>query len=444
MSLTTSELRDKQQSKKNFGALSVDVIFYWIGAAFTDPGTVLVLMLRNLGASAMLIGLTLALRLAAQYGLQIFVAYAMHGKKCQKPFLVKVAGICRLPLLCIPYFIWHASDSEFAKNTALWVVIGLLTILAVGEGLGGVPWTEIVARAFSERTRGRFLTGTLVVSGSLNILIALFIVRSLLALPQLPYPHNFAVLIGISALMFQISTIGILLIDEPPAPADLASHPPLPPMMTYLKRLPKMLHEDKTFARLISIQLLVYSGWAAFPFYANYAKHMFSLKDDWAGTYQMLQAISVALLMPVWGFLSEKRSPALAVRGVAFVCLLTPIAAITLGRINPWLFGSVFLLLGGSLTAGGMWVVTNHFLLSHTDEEERLIFIGMLNLLNLPIGLYVILGALLVRNDLFIEWNGIPLLPVIITLMTAAGFFLSLSLTLSEEDGPVLQSPITK
>src|SRR5207253_935719 len=98
-------------------------------------------------------------------------------------------------------------------------------------------------------------------------------------------------LVGLSALMFQVSTLGLLLIDEPPAPATCPEQTARPPLREYLAELPHMIREDRTFARLVIIQLLINSGWAALPYYATYAKAKFQLADDWAGSYQLLQAI---------------------------------------------------------------------------------------------------------------------------------------------------------
>ncbi len=435
MTQEATEERDPKQVKRNLFALLIDVISYWVGAAFTDPMTVLLVLMLRLGASPTLLGLSIALRFAAQYGVQVFVAYIVHGKPRQKPFLVWAVGLSRLPMITLPFVIYHP-DTPGGKTIALWVTIGVLALVGLGEGLGGVPWTEIVARAFSSKTRGRFFSAAQTSAGVLNILIAWLFVTRILALP---YPLNYTMLVGLSALMFQISTIGLLLIDEPPAPASGPKRSDRPSLKDYLAELPHMIRADKTFARLVVIQLLVNSGWAALPYYVTYATTKFHLHDDWAGTYQLLQAISVALLMPIWAFLSEKKSPAVAVRGVAFVCMITPIIALTIGSKSPWLFGMVYLLTGGSLTAGGIWVVMQHFLLTHTEEDERPKYVALLNLLNLPSAMFPLLGSALVLRDAlghdrFIMIGKVPVLLVLTAITAGVGFVLSLRLSLSDDD----------
>jgi MFS family permease len=424
-----------RQVKRNLCALLLDVISYWVGAAFTDPMTVLLLLMHRLGATPTILGLCIALRFAAQYGVQVFVAYIMHGKPQQKPFLVWAVGLSRLPMVALPFVIFHARTPR-SSAVALWVTIGVLALVGLGEGLGAIPWTEIVARAFPTITRGRFLTAAQTSAGILNILIAWLLVTRTLSLP---YPLNYTVLVGLSACMFQLSTVGLLLIDEPPVPTAGPAPAERPPLREYLAELPKMIRADKTFARLVTIQLFVNSGWAALPFYVTYATHRFHLADNWAGSYQLLSAISVALLMPLWAYLSEKHNPASAVRGVAFVCMITPVIALTVGSFSQWHFGLVFLLTGGSLTAGGIWVVMQHFLLTHTEEGERPKYVALLNLLNLPSALFPLLGSALVvhaqAGDRFIMIGKVPVLLVLTAITVSIGFFLSLRLSSADSEG---------
>ncbi|HZO92080.1 MAG TPA: MFS transporter [Chthonomonadaceae bacterium] len=417
--------RDPRMVRWNLGALMLDVTCFSVGMAFLDLSAVLPLLLERLGATGVLIGAFAALRTLSFNAVQVFVAYAAHGLPRQKPILAWIAGLTRLPLLILPFFLWHAADSELSRLFALLATFLILSVWALGDGLGYVPWMEIVARAFPARTRGRFFAATQLASGLAGIGIAALIVRNILASPRLPYPHNYALLAGIFALMMQISMVGVLLIREPPAP-DLAP-PRRPPLSDYFRRLPALIRANPTFMRLALIQLLVGFGSASAPFYVLYALSRFRLDDAWGGTYQVMQAVGIVALMPVWTYLSEKRSPAAAVRGLALACLLSPVLAMTVGTLHPLLFGLVFLLMGGSL-GWGMWIVMNHFLLSHITEDERPIFVALLNLLFAPSALYPFFGGLLVQQKQFLSVSGVPVLFLLTSLVIAVGFALALRL----------------
>jgi len=414
--------RDGAQVRWNLFALMLDVSFFSIGMAFTDGNAVLPLLLKRLGGSTLLIGLFGTLHYLAFNGFQILVAWGIHGQPRQKPFLAWIAATTRLPLLALPYFVSHAADSPTAQRNALVAVVVLMTVWTLGDGLGYVPWMEIVARAFTDKVRGRFFATTQLISGLISIVIAAFLVRGVLASPQFPYPHNYALLMLVAALMFQVSLTGVLLIREPPFPPSALQ--PHIPLILYFRRLPGLVRSNSSFARLAGIQLLIGFGTAAAPFYVLYATHRFHLPDSWGGIYQTAQAVGVVALMPVWTYLSEKRNPATAVRALSIGCLLTPILAMTIGALSPWLFALVFLLMGGTL-GWGMWIVLNHYLLSHVAEEERPVFVALMNLLFVPSAFYPSLGSLFVQNDHFAAVAGIPVLFLLTTLVIAAGLVMA-------------------
>ena len=414
--------RDGAQVRWNLGALTLDVAFFSIGMAFIDGNAVLPLLLKRLGGSSLIIGAFGTLHYLAFYGLQIVVAWGTHGRPGQKPFLAFIAAVTRLPLLALPYFVFHAADSPTAQRSALAAVVFLLTLWTLGDGLGYVPWMEIVARAFTDKVRGRFFAATQLISGLISIVIAAFLVRGVLASPHFPYPHNYALLMLVAALMFQVSLVGVLLIREPPFPASAIQ--PHIPLIAYFRRLPGLVHSNPAFARLAGIQLLIGFGGASAPFYVLYALHRFRLPDAWGGIYQTAQAVGVVALMPLWTYLSEKRNPATAVRALALGCLLTPIVAMTVGTLSPWLFALVFLLMGGTL-GWGMWIVLNHYLLSHVAEDERPVFIALINLLFVPSAFYPSLGSLFIQHDNFTTIAGIPVLFLLTALVIALGLILA-------------------
>ncbi len=99
----------------------------------------------------------------------------------------------------------------------------------------------------------------------------------------------------------------------------------------------------------------------------------------------------------------------------------------TVGTLSPWLFGLVFLLMGGSL-GWSMWIVLNHFLLTHLAEDERSLFVALINLLFVPSALYPSLGGLMVVGQRFLTVSGVPVLFLVTGVVVAVGFVLALRL----------------
>jgi Major Facilitator Superfamily len=410
----------------NLTALMLDVTFYSIGMAFIDPTAIMPLLLSHLGASGTIIGAFAALKSLGFNGFQILTAFIMHGRTRQKPALALIATLTRLPLLLMPIVMIHASESSSARRFALYGIIAILVLWSLGDGLGYVPWMEIVARAFEPKTRGRFFATSQIVSGLSSILIGLFAVRGILQNPHIPFPRSYSLLCGLAAGMFMVSLSGVLLIKEPPAGIDSGHRPDRLSAKDYFRAIPGLLH-NSTFAKLTAVQLLLGFGSTSAQFYVLYAVSRFHLSDFWGGAYQAIQALGIVLLMPCWTFVSERRSSAAAIRAVGAAIVLTPLCALTVGRVGPLPFGIVFLLMGGSL-GWGIWIVVNHYLLEHVSEQHRQAHVAAINLLYVPSAIFPYLGGMLVRGNNLLTFHGIPVVFLITTLVTSIGLLLSYSL----------------
>src|SRR5437763_275738 len=79
---------------------------------------------------------------------------------------------------------------------------------------------HVVPRTFTDRTRGRFFATTQLLSGVTAVVIAGFVVHSVLSSASIPYPRNYALLAALSTAMYLVSLIGVLAIREPSAPSE--------------------------------------------------------------------------------------------------------------------------------------------------------------------------------------------------------------------------------
>jgi hypothetical protein len=419
---------DAGTARRNYRALVVDFVGYAIAIGFLDPVAVVPLMLRRLGAGAMIVGGYAAITLLAFTLPQVFVAHGMHGRQRIKPILAIANSVTRVPMLLLPAWLWIGAASPGMRSLTLVAVVATLVFWALGDGAGYVPWLEIMARSFDERVRGRMLAATSLVSGVGGLGIAVLVER-ILASPRLPFPHNFAVLAIISVVGVQLSLAGVLALKEPRPACEPSARSSFG---DYLAGLPRLMRSNPTFVRLAAIQLLVGFGGAPARFYVLFAADRFRLPDAWGGTYQVLQAAGLVAMMPLLARINERRHPGAGVRFVAFVCMITPIIALTAGQRSPWLFGIVFLLLGGSLN-WGMWIAVNHYLLSHVSERERPTFIGLLNLLLLPAAVFPILGGLLYGQSPSAQPGRAPALFLLTAVVVGAGFLLTLRLPSPKE-----------
>ncbi len=404
----------------NFGALILDVSCFSTGTAFLEASAVVPLMLERLGATGTLIGAFAASKTLIFNLIPVFIAFFLQGRQRLKPTLLTVCGLTRLPLLLLPLLLIHAADSPAAGRVALWSTLLLLWLWSAGDGMGYAPWMEIVARAFNERLRGRFFATTQFISGLANIGVAFFLVKPVLAATILPYPHNYALLALMFGIFMQCSSVGLFLIKEPSSPVHEEPETHHPRLRDYLKSLPAAARENPMFARLVRVQVLLAAGIAAQPFYVLYAKDYFGLSDSWGGTYQVLVAVSGVGILPLIVYVTEKRGMAAAIRFVGTIVLLTPLWALTLGRLSPWAFGGVFLLMGGSL-GWGLWMAMSQYLMADAPLAKRPLFIALMNLVSAPTALYPTLGGLLVRHTHLVTVSGVPVLFLLTAGVVAIG-----------------------
>ena len=58
--------------------------------------------------------------------------------------------------------------------------------------------------------------------------------------------------------------------------------------------------------------------------------------------------------------------------------------------------------------------------------------VALLNLLNLPAAIFPLAGSLLIRDKVFVEYRGVPILLVLMAIVIGIGFVKSLQLKLEE------------
>ncbi len=422
--MTSSLQNEPVVAKRNLFALTTDVVCFSAGCAFLDPNAVLPLLLHRLGATGLLIGIFAAVRGIGFNLPQIFVAVLAHRMPRQKPILAWVAIFTRIPLFLIPLLLLGLMNHWLTAKTVLWAITCLFWVWAAGDGLSYIPWMEIVARSFSDKLRGRFFALTQSITGAIGILIALGVVHTALHSSALPFPKNYALLAFLGACVFFISIIGILFIHEPPVPETHQNLQGETNTAAYLKKLPTLLKASPTFVLLSAVQLFCSAGAISSSFYVLYATRRFQLHDAWAGYFQGSYALGVVTLIPVWAWIGEHYGQKTSIRMVAFGALLAPVIALTLGRISPWAFCPVYALMGGTMD-WGLWIVLNHYLLTHTPEKERPAYIALFSLLAVPASLYPLLGGLMVPNQHLLTLYHVPVLFVCTALFTGVGFLLA-------------------
>jgi MFS family permease len=262
--------------------------------------------------------------------------------------------------------------------------------VALGNGVLGVSWNDIIAKSIPSWLRGRFF-GMMNFSAMGMAFLVGFAVRWILG-PRGPgFPIDYIILFTMMGVFLSISIIGCWLVREPIRPV-LARPQSVWELFTGL--IP--LLRNKHFRWLVVTGLLGFGTMSTMPFYVVFAKQRLGVPDEMGGVYIWGMAIGGALASLFWGSLNDRRGPRAVLRGVSFLVVATPLLAMgipaaligltevapALRAALPYVFGLVFVT-GGS-TMGAMWIGTTTYLFELCGHEDRPRYIASFHFCTLP------------------------------------------------------------
>ncbi len=382
-----------------------DVSCFFIGMAFLDNATVMPALVGKLGGTPTVLAALAALRQAAYYLPQLFVAHRLQNRTQYKPFILKVCAFGRIWLFGAALLVLLLGCTSPA--IALGALVVAYTLSWFGDGMGGVPWTAIVGRAVPVERRGRLFAATQVIAG-LGRLGVGALVTLILSERYFPFPVSGALLVFGCALFLLFSWIFLSLIREPvpDSPQPEEAPPTIEAALGffgYLRTLPRHFRARPEIARLAVVQMLGTAAAASAPFLLGHAQfHAEGLPRNIAGTFLMVQTGGLLLCAPLLGGLTDRFGPRqtlLALFGLSLLCTGCAIlGGIRLGApIALPLFCAAYFCLGAASDA---WTTLTNYLLEAVPEpQEQATFIAIMNASSAPVlVLPLLLGALVSRN----------------------------------------------
>lgn len=384
----------------NSWALGSDMALFHIAMSLISSTTVLPTLIASLSHSEVIVGLASGLLSGAWLLPQLLVASAVSRLRLKKPLMVRAAWIGRPLILVLALILWFLGASHpqatlialIAGMTGFWVVDAIVT----------TPWFDLLARAFPYHTRGRVL-GAAQVVGGLGGIAGGMIVRLVLGEGfVLRSPRNYALLFGLSCLVFLASAVALSLIREPPPDPAQETRKVLP-LRSILASLPSILLKDRAFFRLVLVRIVGGFVTIASAFYILHGTTNLGFGSEDTGLFvsaQVVGSLAAGLLMST---LQDRWGPLTHMRVVIVISALPPILALCAQPlVNIWPAGVLYLylvlyfVLGihmGSLS----WPYLN-WILEHAPDSQRPLYIGMINTLAATVMLAPVLGGWLVRG----------------------------------------------
>jgi MFS family permease len=380
----------------NFLSLIVDGSFFSLGIAFLESNTIFPALISQLTSSSVLIGLVSTIRNAGYLLPQLFVAAYAERLPYKKPLLRINGAISRFSVLAMAAiaFFWGTKN----PGAALIGLIAANTVFALTDGIGGVPWIDMVAKTIPSTSRGR-LFGIMQFAGGIGAFFAGFLIRQVLASDKLAFPANYSLLLILGFVLLCVSYAGTMMVRESAGVVRQGSS-----FREYLHRLPGAWRSNHLFQRMMYTRMLFAFLYLSLPFYIVFARTRLSFPESTIGFFISAQMAGSILAGLLWGYIGDRYGNRMVIRIAGMAAASTPVLALLssllisggLGNLAIFPYLLLFASIGGTLS--GMWMGFTNYLLELVDDVSRPTYIGMMNTLTAPFTFLPILGGLLIQT----------------------------------------------
>jgi MFS family permease len=408
-------------------AFLVDSIcFGGVVLTLIDPTSVLPAFVRQLTDSEFVVGLISAIFRGGWLLPQLVAGRLINDKPRKKPYMLAGLG-GRVFLWVIALALWARLD----RNPTAMLVLSFTCIglFAAFDGVVGVVWFDIIARAIPWKRRGRLMGFAQFISGLTGMGVGA-LVGLILALRS--FPEDYALIFTLTAVAFIPSTIALALLREPQSEEvnrQANGHVRggwLKPLVT-----------NPAFRRLMVCRVLVGMMYLAAPFYVGYADDVLHLPKSVIGRFVIAQRLAGMVAGATLGLVSERRGLGFVIRIGSTAAAIGPLFALAVHIAGDgWLvqaYPFIYVILGvvNSVQILGF----ANYLLEMAPDGMRPVYIGLGN---------TITGALIIAPMIggwLLEATSYATLFSVTAVIVAAGFLVSLGLGSPKQAAPMVEQP---
>jgi MFS family permease len=358
--------------RRNFPFFLADSILFTVAISIIGSATVIPDFVRRLTDSEILIGLASTLFTVGFTLPQLFIARHIVRYARKKWWFVGPNIPVRFVILIFAGIImWLGAERPGLVLLAFFICY---SIAAFGDGLVGVPWADLAGTSLNNRWRARMFGLTTAITGVTMLLLAP-LMGAILGDSGPGFPYNYAILFGISGLIFAISIVPGLFFHELPGGK---AREKLPTFGEFLPDLGRVLRDDGPFRAFMTTQMLTSLFMMATPFYIGYATVRLGLSSAVAVpvllAMQTAGSIGGAVLYTWLGVRNNVMYMRLALAGAA----LLPISALLAGVVGPLPLYIGFLI-SGLATGSNLLSCYLNWLVGYANPDQRPIYVGLSN-----------------------------------------------------------------
>jgi MFS family permease len=357
--------------RRNFIVFLIDGILFTVAMSILGPTTVIPDFVRRLTDSEILIGLSSSLFDVGWTLPQLFIArYIVRFERKKWWFVGPNIPVRFVILIFAILTVVFGPSRPGAILLAFLICYG---IAAVGDGLVGVPWADLVGTSLDGRWRAR-LFGLMSACAALIMLALSPIIGIILSDAGPAFPNNYALLFGTAGVLFVLSIVPTLLIHELPGGKAVEK---LPTLRQFFPGLGQVLRTDGPFRSMLITRLLTSLFAMAGPFYIGFATVRLGLSSEVAVpnllAMQTIGSVTGALLY-TW---AGARNNLLYIRFALGGATLLPISALLCTILGPWPLYAGFLVSG--ITLSNLFLSYQNWVITHVTPDQRPTYIGLFN-----------------------------------------------------------------
>lgn len=356
---------------RNFVLFLTDYTIFSIALSLIGPTTVIPDFVRKLTDSEVLIAISSQMFEIGWLLPQLLVARRLVRVARKKWWFVGPSIPVRTLILAFSGVIVLLGPER--PGTILAAFLVFYGLAALGDGLVGVPWMDLVGSSLDDRRRAR-LFGLGNAAVGLTILGLAPLAGYILGDKGPAFPNNYALLFAISGVLFLLTLPPIAFIRELPAARPLET---IPSLREYLPGLAKVLRRDQPFRAVVSARVLTTLATMATPFYIGLATEKLGLSSDVAVSrlllMQTLGSVAGALVFSRYGHERNLRFLEVAL----VFASAQPLLGLLASALGP---GPLYLaFLAGGVAAGCLGISFLNWVISHATPDQRPIYAGLFN-----------------------------------------------------------------
>ena len=356
--------------RRNFIFNVSNGVFWNVAEAFANDNIVTAVFLSQLTSSNLLISLLSPIRTAGWFLPQFFVAPVMAR------FPIKTVFYNRITVLRIAaWVVLIAAMLLLTDKAALLIAFFVcISLIALSDGLGGLPFMIIVQKTIPPNRRGMLFAwrnGLGAVFGILGGALLSFLLGS-----QLPFPANYAAAYTCAGIAYALCYFAFGAIKEPKddKPEIAAS---------FREQLPlarTAVQTNPSYRNFLLARCAIMFGAACMPFFTVFAKRNAGLSDAFLGSMVSVMIASALVSNLIFGRLSARvpsRTLVILSTFMGLALCATGALMVVLPAISTGAVVLAFALIGCTNAVNSMSV--GLLTIDLAPAEQRSMYIGLTN-----------------------------------------------------------------